>query len=257
MPDLSPRRLAGGEQSAALLLLGPSLGTAVATVWGRTVARLQDVEVVGWDLPGHGAAPPATAAFSVLHLAETLEVLAQDRGRGRPVHYAGVSLGGAVGLALAAGSSRFASIAALCTAPQVGEPAGWHDRAALVRERGTAAVVDGSRQRWFAPGFVEREPGVADVLLDGLRATDPESYALACEALATSDLRHRMTGTTVPLLAVTGAHDVVVSTAQVRAALPSAEHVELDDSGHLPPAERPVEVAALLTTWMARQRDTT
>lgn len=87
-----------------------------------------------------------------------------------------------------------------------------------------------------------------------LRAADAESYALACEALAAFDLseRHRGAQTTVPLLAVTGAHDVVVTSAQVRKALPHAEHLELGDCGHLPPAEQPAAVAELLTPWIAR-----
>ena len=60
-------------------------------------------------------------------------------------------------------------------------------RAKLVRAEGTAAVVAGSAGRWFAPGFGDREPEVADQLLGALRATDDESYARACEALATFD----------------------------------------------------------------------
>lgn len=254
MLDLSARRLSGSPGSAGLLLVGPSLGTAVATLWARTAARLAGVEVLGWDLPGHGASVPAHAPFTVLDLADAVEALCAAAGRGRPVHYAGVSLGGAVGLTLAAGSASFASVTTLCAAPAIGEPRAWRGRAELVREKGTAAVVDGSRQRWFGPGFVEREPGVADVLLDGLRAADAESYALACEALASFDLseRHRGAQTTVPLLAVTGAHDVVVTSAQVRKALPHAEHLELADCGHLPPAEQPAAVAELLTPWIAR-----
>jgi pimeloyl-ACP methyl ester carboxylesterase len=250
--ELSPRRLSGSGESSKLLLVGPSLGTSVVTLWGRTAGRLTDVEVVGWDLPGHGGAPPALAAFSVLDLAVTVEGFAERQGRGRRVHYAGVSLGGAVGLVLATRSATFASIAGLCSAPRIGDPRAWHDRAALVRAQGTDAVIDGSRHRWFAPDFDEHNPGVADVLLDGLRATDPESYALACEAMASFDLSHESIGTAVPMLAVTGAHDLVVNSRQVRDAMPHAEHVELHDCGHLPPAEQPAEVAALLNEWMAR-----
>jgi acetyl-CoA acetyltransferase len=45
-------------------------------------------------------------------------------------------------------------------------------------------MVAGSAVRWFAPGFADREPAVAGTLLTSLSDTDRESYALACEALA-------------------------------------------------------------------------
>ena len=251
MPDLAPQRLAGTGAEPVLLVVGPSLGTPVAALWSAVAPDL-GVEVVGWDLPGHGAAPPARAPFDVVDPADTVAALASARAQGRPVHYAGVSLGGAVGFELALRSRPFSSVASRCSAPRIGEPAAWRDRAGLVRGAGTGAVVDGSRQRWFARGFVEREPAVADALLDGLRATDAESYALACEALARFDLRGRTADARVPLLAVTGAQDVVVGAEQVRRDLPGAEHAELPGCGHLPPAEQPAAVVALLQDWTAR-----
>jgi len=252
--DLAPRRLSGSAGAPVLLLVGPSLGTSVAMLWARAASRLPGVEVVGWDLPGHGAAPPVQTPFDVTDLADSVAVLAQERAQDRPVHYAGVSLGGAVGLALVLRPATFSSVATLCSAPRIGGAQAWQERADLVREHGTAAVVDRSRQRWFAPGFAEREPGVADVLLDGLRGTDAESYALACEALARCDLRQQVARASLPLLAVTGAQDGVVTSEQVRDALPAAKHVELQDCGHLPPAEHPAAVAALLGTWLALRR---
>lgn len=232
------------------------MGTSVLTLWASTAARLVGVEVFGWDLPGHGGSSPALEPFDVTDLADAALALAHERALGRPVHYAGVSLGGAVGMELALRAGAVRSVAALCAAPRIGEEQAWQDRADLVRGAGTEAVVDGSRQRWFAPGFVEREPGAADVLLDGLRATDGQSYAWACEALRRFDLREQVGAAVVPMLAVTGDQDVVVRSAEVRAALPTAEHVELQDCGHLPPAEQPAAVATLLNAWLARQGGT-
>lgn len=40
-----------------LLVVGPSLGTSVERIWGAVVARLEGWNVIGWDLPGHGASP--------------------------------------------------------------------------------------------------------------------------------------------------------------------------------------------------------
>lgn len=253
MLELAPARLAGSSDSPVVLIVGPSLGTAASTLWKRAAGQLPGVEVVAWDVPGHGDAPPAQRPFDVADLADEVGALAQRRGLGRPVHYAGVSLGGAVGLALAVRRRIVRSVVSLCAAPRIGQAQAWRDRADLVRREGIEIVVDGSRQRWFAAGFVDREPQVVTALLDGLRATDAQSYSWACEALQRFDLRELIRTPAVPLLAVTGDQDGVVPSEQTRAELTAAEHVELRDCGHLPPAEQPAAVAALLGDWLTRK----
>ena len=50
------------DASRPLLVLGPSLGTSVTALWQDVVPLLtDDVDVIGWDLPGHGSAPAPEA----------------------------------------------------------------------------------------------------------------------------------------------------------------------------------------------------
>ncbi len=95
-------------------------------------------------------------------------------------------------------------------------------RADLVRRAGTSVMVPGSAERWFAPGFTDRQPAVADALLTSLTETARESYALACEALASFDVRDRVGNTRVPLLVAAGQHDRVVPPEQARSGVPDA-----------------------------------
>ena len=143
-----------------LLVLGPSLGTSVETLWGRCVARLRgDWHVVGWDLPGHGRSAPAHGGFGVPGLAKSVLELVDRIRPGATIRYAGDSIGGAVGLQLLLDAPRRVEAAVvLCTGAKIGEAAGWRQRAETVRAEGTQAVVAGSIQRWFGPGFPEREP---------------------------------------------------------------------------------------------------
>ena len=113
-------------------------------------------------------------------------------------------------------------------------------------------MVAGSVVRWFAPGFAEREPAVADALLTSLAGTDRESCALACEALASFDLRDQMGARKVPLLLAAGQHDPVVPPAQARSVESDAFAV-IPGCGHLPPAEDPAAVAELLTGFFRSQ----
>ena len=247
MAELTATPLAGSAQAAGVLIVGPSLGTSVEALWSRCAA-MAPFEVVGWDLPGHGRSRPAGEPFSVSDLAEAVRHLAQGVAGGRDAWYAGVSLGGAVGLELALDPGPFGAVAVLASAPKIGDAEAWHERAALVRRAGTEAMVEGSAVRWFAPGFTDREPAVAAALLTSLSDADRESYALACEALAAFDLRDRAGDARVPLLAAAGQHDPVVSPGQARSAAPDAFAV-LPGCAHLPSAEDPAAVADLLASF--------
>jgi pimeloyl-ACP methyl ester carboxylesterase len=250
--ELTATRLAGSSQAGEVLLVGPSLGTSVEALWSRCAAMVP-FEVVGWDLPGHGRSQPAGEAFSVSGLAGAVRDLARAAASGRTAWYAGVSLGGAVGLELALDPGPFSGVAVLAAAPKIGTADAWLERADLVRREGTAVMVAGSAVRWFAPGFADREPGVADALLTSLAQTDRESYAMACEALASFDLRDRVAARMMPLLVVAGQQDPVVPPEQARSGAPD-EFAVLPGCGHLPPAEDPAAVADLLTKFFRSDR---
>ena len=110
-------------------------------------------------------------------------------------------------------------------------------------------IVEGSVQRWFAPGFVDREPAAVARLLHSLQDADRFGYAAVCEALADFDVRDRLGEITVPVLAVTGEYDVV-STVEMAEAIATGvgagRCVVLPDVAHLAPAEAPVQVAGLI-----------
>ena len=242
-----------------LLLLGPSLGTSAESLWQRCADLLRgDYHVIGWDLPGHGRSAPAAAAFGIAGLAKKVLELADRVRPGATFRYAGDSIGGAVGLQLLLDApDRVESAVLLCTGAKIGVSGGWRQRAETVRADGTQAVVAGSVERWFAPGFADREPEVVAALLDALRAADPESYALVCEALATFDVRERLGEITRPVLAVAGADDQPTPTAglaRIAREVRNGRLVVLDDVAHLAPAEKPAEVAALLDEHFQSQR---
>lgn len=241
---------------APLLVLGPALGTSAASLWSGAARRLAgDVRVLGWDLPGHGASAPTGDPFTVGELAQAV-LAAVDRHRAAAelesepsFFYAGCSLGGCVGRQLLLDApERVRAAVLLGTAARVGEPASWTERAQLVAAAGTPTQVVGSAQRWFAPGFIERDPVTTTGLLHDLQGADRFSYARACEALAAFDAGTSPGAVQVPVLAVVGAHDVATppgSVAEVAEAT-GGRLVVVEDAGHLVPAEAPQDVARLL-----------
>jgi 3-oxoadipate enol-lactonase / 4-carboxymuconolactone decarboxylase len=240
-----------------LLLLGNSIGTSGTALWSASAALLGErFHVVAWDLPGHGQnTNPVSAGFTMAELAAGVLAFADrvltDRGEpGGRLYYAGDSLGGVVGLqALLDAPDRIIAAVLLCTGAKIGDAESWRERAARVRALGTTVVINQSVERWFAPGFLEREPQVASRLLDSLRAADAEAYALACEALADFDVRSRLGEITVPVLAVAGAEDFATPPALLAEIVHGVQHGELqilDGAAHLAPAEAPEEVAELI-----------
>ncbi|MDT5325756.1 MAG: 3-oxoadipate enol-lactonase / 4-carboxymuconolactone decarboxylase [Mycobacterium sp.] len=240
----------GGPDSGGLLVLGPSLGTSAVSLWRDAAARLREhVHVIGWDLPGHGE-NGTTEPFTMADLAAGVLALVGDVAPDARFHYAGDSVGGCVGLQLALDAPhRIASATVLCTGAVVGTPVGWRERAATVRASGTAAVLDGSRERWFAPGFAERRSDISSALLQDLRDADAESYAQVCEALAGFDVSDRLAEIIVPVLAIAGSEDVPTppeSLRRIASGVKDGRLVVLDGVGHLAPAEAAKPVAELI-----------
>ncbi len=246
VPELTATRSGAG---GPVLVLGPSLGTA-APLWDAATELLAPrYSILSWDLPGHGLSRPASERFALSDLADAVVRLADEQGA-TTFHFAGVSLGGAVGVELALRHpDRLASLTAICSVPKFGESPAWRDRAALVRAQSTAALVVPSAGRWFAPGFIERSPRVSSALLHVLSDADDESYALCCEVLAEYDARDQLARITTPFLGISGEFDTVATPDAVERfaqAIPGGRAVVVPDAGHLAPAEQPERVADLL-----------
>uniref|UniRef100_UPI00117C73D1 alpha/beta fold hydrolase n=1 Tax=Streptomyces caniscabiei TaxID=2746961 RepID=UPI00117C73D1 len=137
MTDTLLNHRAEGPTSAPPLLLGPSLGTSTR-LWDKVAPELSITHrVVRWDLPGHGGssagliAPGATVGDLAALVLDLTDALGVER-----FAYAGVSLGGAVGLWLAAHHpERISSLAVICSSAHFNGAKPWEERAELVRRR--------------------------------------------------------------------------------------------------------------------------
>ena len=245
-----------GPVDAPLLLLGPSLGTSTI-LWEDVIPQLTDTyRVAAWDLPGHGAAPAASGPFTVADLADAVAAAAPDD----TFFFAGVSLGGATGLELALRHGhRVRGAAILASGAQLGDPTAWAERAAQARAQSTSSLLVASAQRWFAPESPARRPDLTGRLLHALQNADDDSYARCCEALAAYDVRGRLGEITVPVLAAWGEFDAVAPEAkavEIAERVRDGRVVRIADAGHLPPAEQPDAVAAMLRAFFASEEET-
>lgn len=258
-PQLVPLQLTATNPAKPLLVVGPGIGTGVEELWGPVAAHLEtDFEVIGYDLPGHVAAPASTDTYSVKELADSVADIAQERAAGRDVSFAGVSISGGVAMELALHHpDTFKAVAVVCSAPKIGEPEAWDERAEIAAQNGTEVMIPFCRDGWFAPGFVAAQPEKAETLLGILRDADLDSYVAVCKALGTYDVRADLAEVTIPVLAINGAHDEVCPAsggAEIAAGVPQGKAVVFDNTAHLAPVEEPERTAAELREFFLATR---
>ncbi|MFJ3776298.1 alpha/beta fold hydrolase [Streptomyces sp. NPDC090075] len=249
-----------GPVDAPPLVLGPSLGTSKA-VWEHQLPSLtRRFRVLRFDLPGHGGSPaallnnPDPGGTTVDDLATLVLALADQYGWDR-FHYAGISLGGAIGAHLAAHRpDRVASLALICSSAHFGAAESWYERAGLVRLKGTGPLLETSPGRWFGPAdFADTAFGRR--LLRNLADTDPVGYAACCDALAAYDLRRDLARISPPTLVVGGTLDTATPLEHARELAQGIPHAVLKTipCGHLA-AERPVDLRDALISHLPAVR---
>ncbi|MEU7636333.1 3-oxoadipate enol-lactonase [Streptomyces sp. NPDC039016] len=240
-----------GPPDAPVLFLGPSLGTSLAVWDAQLPALARRHRVVRFDLPGHGGSTaellPDHGSTLVADLADLVLGLADHLGV-RRFGYAGISLGGAIGAHLAVHHpERITALALVCSSARFGPPAGWLERAELVRAKGTGALAATAPGRWFTPTFADSPAAAA--LVEDLRGTARSGYAACCDALAAYDLRTELARITAPTLVIAGRRDPATPPAHAREladGIPDAGLLELADAAHLAPVEQPQAVLTAL-----------
>lgn len=250
--------LLSGSVGHQVVIVGPSLGTRVERLWSMAAGLLSGYRVIGWDLPGHGRSAPVTQSFTTKELADAvLRAVDTVVGADTPLRYAGDSFGGCVGLQLVLDHpDRVAAAAILCSGAKIATAEVWRERVDLVRREGLAPVQQASAERWFGDRVKTRPTDESRAVVDELADVDAASYCAACEALGEFDVRDRLSGIQVPLLAVAGSDDLVTTPEQNRelaGQTPGARFEVLPGVGHLAPLEDPAATVALLEQHFGKE----
>jgi 3-oxoadipate enol-lactonase len=197
-----------GPPGAPVLVLGNSLGTS-ATVWDRQVPQFgESFRLLRFELPGHGRSAAADGPYTIAGLGAGVLALLDSLDVDQ-VGYCGISLGGMIGMWLAAHApDRIAALGLVCTSAYLPPAAGWLARADQVRADGMASVSGPVTSRWFTPEYAAHAPGVVEAFRAEFERTDPGGYAACCIAIAGMDQRTALAGITAPTLVLAGADDL-------------------------------------------------
>ncbi len=220
-----------GPTDGPPLVLANSIGTTLELWNGQLPALAREFRVLRYDQLGHGRSDVPPGPYTIEQLARELLGLLDDLQIGR-TSFCGLSLGGAVGMWLAANApERLDRLVLAGTSAHFGPPERWIERAALVRTEGLEPIADATMGRWFTPAFADVEP-----FRDLLVATPPEGYAACCDALAAWDFRTELGRISAPTLVLVGEADPATPPDQARLiadGIPGARLVVLAGAAHL------------------------
>ncbi len=243
-----------GPDGAPVAILANPIGTTRA-IWDAQARVLRrDFRLLRFELRGHGApgarseAPPGP--YSIAELGTDVLGLMREHGV-TSAAYCGISIGGMIGLWLAANApERIGSLVVCCAAltPMPSRQA-WLDRAALVRSGGMTAISEMVPPRWFTPDFIARRPAAVAFVMDMLHGTDPEGYAGCGEAIAGLDLRPALGAIKAPTLVIAGAEDPAAPPwqgAMTAAGIADSRLRVIRGASHLAPYQMPGPVTAAI-----------
>jgi 3-oxoadipate enol-lactonase len=257
---MSEARLAAsldGPDGAPVLVLANPVGTTRA-IWAAQVPVLQrHFRLLRFELRGHGEAgacsPAPAGPYSIAELGTDVLGLMRDYGV-TTAAYCGISIGGMIGLWLAANApERISSLVVCCAAitPMPSRQA-WLDRAALVRSAGMAAISEMTPPRWFTADFIARQPAAVSAVLDMLLGTDPQGYAGCADAIADLDLNPlapALGAIKAPTLVLAGAEDPAAPPwqgARTALGITDSRLTVIRGTSHLAPYQTPGPVTAAI-----------
>jgi 3-oxoadipate enol-lactonase len=246
-----------GPAGAPVLVLGNSLGTT-REVWEPQAAVLGErFRLLRFEHRGHGGSPAPPGAYTIGELgADVLRLL--DAFEVPTASYCGISLGGMIGMWLAAHAPERIDALGLCCTSACLPPAGfWTGRAAQARAGGMASLAGQVVGRWFTSAFRARDPATVAGFVRTLEGVDPQGYAGCCEAIAALDLRSSLGRISAPALVIAGAEDPATPPwhgAQIASAIGRSRLRVIRGGSHLANVSQPGEVTAALLAHLTSPR---
>ncbi|GAA0284555.1 3-oxoadipate enol-lactonase [Cryptosporangium japonicum] len=239
---------------APVLVLGNSIGTNQG-MWAPLIPTFaQRFRVLAVETRGHGGSEVLPGPYSIADLGGDFLAVFDELGLAT-VRYAGLSIGGMIGMWLASHApDRVEKLALVCTSAHLPPASGWISRAQTVRAEGTGAIAELAVGRWFTEGFRERSPDQVKAAIAMLEATSDEGYAGCCEAIAGMDLRPDLHRITADTLVIAGADDPATPPSHSEAiveSVPGAHLQIVPDASHLATLEQPDTIATLIMGALA------
>jgi len=224
-----------GQSGLPVLALSNSLG-ANYSMWDPQASEFREkFRVLRYDTRGHGQSSSTPGPYSIELLAKDVVALldAQDLNR---VHFCGLSMGGKIGMWLAANAPERLHQLILCnTGAKIGTAETWKARIEAVQKSGMSSVALAIIERWFTAAFRQKAPETMANIRKMIEEANPQGYVACCAAVRDFDCREQLGKIRTPTLVISGAHDPATPPTDGRflaQQIPGARYVELN-AAHL------------------------
>lgn len=244
-----------GARGEAAVVFVNSLGTD-HRMWSQLCARLPaGLRIIRYDKIGHGlsaAGPRRRIAMS--ELVDDLEMLLETTACPAAC-LVGASIGGHIATLLAARRPDLVKgLVVVGSTPVMGSPQMWMTRFFDLVTSGMDVLARQMPQRWFPAGFLMENPQVAGAYEAMVARCDGATYCEICRALIESDITAPLAGLSIAPLLICGDADVSAPPAAMLAmaqAMGGARLEVLRGCGHMPAAQQPAAMAALIGEYAA------
>jgi 3-oxoadipate enol-lactonase len=232
----------GGKEGAPWLVLSHSLACSVR-MWGPQVEAFQSrFRILNYDMRGHGATSAPQGPYTLDMLAEDVLGLLRFL-KIEKTAFCGLSIGGMIGqtLALKAPGSFTKMVLADTTHTQPPEALKqWHDRIAIAKSKGMAALADSTMERWFTEPYRKKNPPEFRMIRELLEKTPVAGYIGCGQAIMKLDTTARLKDIRLPVLAITGERDgAAAGTKTISEQVPGAKFVSIPQAAHIANIEQP------------------
>jgi 3-oxoadipate enol-lactonase len=226
------------------VMLSHGLATDL-TMWDELTGALKDrYRVLRYDARGHGASAAPAGDYSLDLLVDDAAALL-DALDVQQTHFAGLSMGGMIGLGMLIKHPQRMKSAAIADSRHTTTPdftQAWLDRIAAVRNGGIEAVVASTVTRWSSAGLAERNPAAIARMEAMVRRTSANGYCGCAAALARLNYGSRLNEINAPTLVICGDEDHGAppeNSRQMSPMIGDSRFLEIKQAGHISNIEQP------------------
>ena len=226
------------------VMLSHGLATDL-TMWDELTDALKDrYRVLRYDARGHGASAAPAGDYTLdMLVADAVGIL--DAVGVERTHFAGLSMGGMIGLGLLIHHPTRIKSAVIADSRHTTTPeftAAWLQRIETVRKGGVDAIAKSTVERWSSAGLAERNPAVVARMDKMIRGTSANGYCGCAAALARLNYGARLGEISAPTLVLCGSEDHGAppeNTRQMHAMIKGSRFLEIAQAGHIANIEQP------------------